>query len=675
LMYAMHDGASWQIEEVDDSGTTGRYASIAVDSDGRPHIAYVHDTSLDEVRYAHHNGTGWSIETIDTPYYAYDTSIALDSSGNAHISYAVYNSSGSSYNLRYSYHNGTEWAYEDIKDYRSIYWNSFSLTGYSSQIKLNSTDAPHIVFFDDYYDDVYISIRMDGTWSSTSVDGNGGLYTTGGEKGTSLAIDSEDGLHVAFYDRGGRDLEYAYRALGDSSWTKTTVHNQGNNYVGTSLSIALDSNDRPHIAYRDESGDDLEYAWHDGSSWFVKSLDTSSNVGRFPSIDIDQKDQVHIAYEYYTGYDLRSIVVGNGAATSGKVAQVGTHHHGLGYAVDDSGAIHLSFYNGSDSAGALQYAVRSGTTWTVTTVDEDSAKVGVDSALALDSSGNPHVSYLDSTNGYLRYAYHDGTSWTLSTVDSSGTAGGYTSIAIDADDRARIAYHDSGATSLRLAVWDGSSWTLTTQDAGSAGQGTQITVDDVGMSRIAYFDEDGDDLKFSLAGHDSPVVMGNSTLHRTGTPMDDGATGVASLDIGRTHGCAVVETTVRCWGAASAGQLGNGVASVTSTDPVSVSAVAGWTPLEVSVSPSSDSNGGFSCALYSSVSTGDRRVMCWGYGANGEMGNGDASSQTAPGLTDYVSLDASTALGAVDGSQSLASSPYDITQISLDAFGKFGCAR
>ncbi|HJO84629.1 MAG TPA: putative Ig domain-containing protein, partial [Candidatus Thalassarchaeaceae archaeon] len=93
------------------------------------------------------------------------------------------------------------------------------------------------------------------------------------------------------------------------------------------------------------------------------------------------------------------------------------------------------------------------------------------------------------------------------------------------------------------------------------------------------------------------------------------------------------------------------------------------------MSPSSDSNGGFSCALYSSVSTGDRRVMCWGYGANGEMGNGDASSQTAPGLTDYVSLDASTALGAVDGSQSLASSPYDITQISLDAFGKFGCAR
>ena len=47
--------------------------------------------------YAHHNGTAWTTEVIDaTPYYASDTSIDLDSSGNPHISYAVYNSTGSS---------------------------------------------------------------------------------------------------------------------------------------------------------------------------------------------------------------------------------------------------------------------------------------------------------------------------------------------------------------------------------------------------------------------------------------------------------------------------------------------------------------------------------------------------------------------------------------------------
>ncbi len=204
-----------------------------------------------------------------------------------------------------------------------------------------------------------------------------------------------------------------------------------------------------------------------------KSLDQTNNVGRYPIIAIDQYDQVHIAYENYSAYDVKSLVIRNGVARSSTIGQVGSHNYHLGSAVDASGNIHLSYYNGSDTAGSLQYAAQNGATWSVTTVDDVSTIVGAYSALALDDSGNPHISYLDSTSDYLRYAYHNGTSWTLSTVDSSGTVGGYTSIALDADNRARIAYHDSAAASLRLAVWDGSSWTLTTQDAGSAGQGTQ----------------------------------------------------------------------------------------------------------------------------------------------------------------------------------------------------------
>ena len=56
-----------------------------------------------------------------------------------------------------------------------------------------------------------------------------------------------------------------------------------------------------------------------------------------------------------------------------------------------------------------------------------------------DSSGSPHISYVDSTNGLLRYAYHDGASWALSTVDPSGSVLGYTSIALDSDGHPRIA--------------------------------------------------------------------------------------------------------------------------------------------------------------------------------------------------------------------------------------------
>ena len=124
--------------------------------------------------------------------------------------------------------------------------------------------------------------------------------------------------------------------------------------------------------------------------------------------------------------------------------------------------------------------------------------------------------------------------------------------------------------------------------------------------------------------------MGNSQFHPTGTSMGSGTTDLTSLDVGETHGCAVSTNSVICWGVATDGQLGNGASAVTSRDPVSVTTVAGWTPLEVSVSTSSGSGGGTSCALYSSDSTGERRIMCWGDGSSGQMGDGGTASLASP---------------------------------------------
>ena len=123
------------------------------------------------------------------------------------------------------------------------------------------------------------------------------MYTTGGERAISLAIDSTDGLHVAYYDISGRFLEYAHRGPGESAWTKTNVHDQGSHYIGTSVSIAVDGEDRPHIAFHDRQNWDLEYARFDGSEWMVETLDEYGSTGRYPSIAMDDSDQVHIAYE------------------------------------------------------------------------------------------------------------------------------------------------------------------------------------------------------------------------------------------------------------------------------------------------------------------------------------------------------------------------------------------
>ncbi|MBJ29671.1 MAG: hypothetical protein CMB61_06435 [Euryarchaeota archaeon] len=675
LVYARQVGTSWSVEEIDNTASVGYYPSIALDNDGRPHISYV-DSSSDYLKYAHYNGSGWEISTIDDlTNDVFDTSIAVNDTGHPQIAYSIRNYSSSTweYAVRYASYDGANWSIETPMTRAS------SLSYSSLDLALNGSGAPHIVYFDDNDDDLYIAIKSGGVWSTSKIRDNAGFYTTG-RQSSAIAIDDSDGLHVSYYDRSGRDLEYAYMAIGDSSWTVTTDIDTSSNYMAWSNSIAVDAEGNPHIAYFDYNYGDLEYTYctttcSSASSWIKQTLDSSGVVGEYADIALDQYGQVHVSYYNDSSDDAQSLIVHDGIARSSEIVQVGSHNYQTGYAVDSSGSIHLSFYNGSDTAGSLHYAVLSGTTWAVTEVDDSSAKVGAYSALTLDGSERPHISYLDSANGNLRYAHYDGTSWVITTVDSSGSVGGFTSIANDANDRPRIAYHDSGANILRLAVWDGSSWTLTTQDSDSSGQGTQVTVDADGKTRIAYFDEENDDLSFSLAGHQAPVVMGNSQFHPTGTSMGSGTTDLTSFDVGETHGCAISSNSVICWGVATDGQLGNGVGAVTSEDPVSVTTVAGWTPLEVSVSTSSGSGGGTSCALYSSDSTGDRRVMCWGDGSSGQMGDGGTSSLASPASTDLVMLDSTTPLGASDGTDSLSSSPYDVEEVSLSEIGKFGCAR
>jgi hypothetical protein len=140
LKYAMKSGGTWDIEIVDSVGDVGRYPSIALDSKDNPHISYYEDTSppyySGNLKYTTKiNGT-WYNETVDSKdkQIGMDTSIAIDSSDNVHISYWA----ATSGNLKYAMKNGSTWNIETAD-----LWGG---TGSFSSIAIDSNDNPQISY-------------------------------------------------------------------------------------------------------------------------------------------------------------------------------------------------------------------------------------------------------------------------------------------------------------------------------------------------------------------------------------------------------------------------------------------------------------------------------------------------------------------------------------------------
>ncbi|UCE27052.1 MAG: T9SS type A sorting domain-containing protein, partial [Candidatus Coatesbacteria bacterium] len=120
-------------------------------------------------------------------------------------------------------------------------------------------------------------------------------------------------------------------------------------------------------------------------------------------------------------------------------------------------------------------------------------------SIALDTSGNPHISYNDGyLNDDLKYAYHDGSSWQLESIDTMGVVGINTSLALDASDSAYISYYDATNENLKYACSDASTWRFESVDtAGYVGRYTSIALDASDNPHISYYDYTNDDLKYA----------------------------------------------------------------------------------------------------------------------------------------------------------------------------------
>ena len=116
-----------------------------------------------------------------------------------------------------------------------------------NSLALDSDGYRHASLSDAGNHDLKYATDANGAWVNITVDAPGkvGLYN-------SIAVDSGDGVHIAYYDEDDYDLKYAScpsSCSSASSWSNTTIDATGS--VGYHTSIAIDSNDKVHISYTD----------------------------------------------------------------------------------------------------------------------------------------------------------------------------------------------------------------------------------------------------------------------------------------------------------------------------------------------------------------------------------------------------------------------------------------
>ncbi|MDO9020445.1 MAG: MopE-related protein [Deltaproteobacteria bacterium] len=108
-----------------------------------------------------------------------------------------------------------------------------------------------------------------------------------------------------------------------------------------------------------------------------------------------------------------------------------------------------------------------------------------------------------------------------------------------------------------------------------------------------------------------------------------GLSGVRAIEAGISHTCALLgDGTVRCWGANTYGQVGDG----TMVDQGSPRAVIGLRGVERLV-----------VGMHHGCALAAGRVSCWGYNSNGQLGDGTTVSRATPLMTSLVGI---TDLGA-----------------------------
>ena len=309
-----------------------------------------------------------------------------------------------------------------------------------------------MAYFDRDSENLMYAVRnVNGKWSIPQVvDLPVSLVGAGDYEEISLTLDNNGNPGIAYFDGWNGDLKYAYMDPLYNSWQIQTVDSKGS--TGLYPSLAFSRNNGPVISFYNRTESALQLAQSQGTGFSITTIDSAGDVGRFSSLTLDPNRPD--ASKWAIGYE--DTAHGNYKFALQGLFNGGTQVNGFtNYVVDDlsegGGYVSLAYYD-SGASGAERY--------------------------------KPAMSYYDASNSALRYAQASdtGSTWQAQTVISAKVQGLYTNLLFDDTGKVNIFYYDRTDNEAMWAVLKKGTWTFTPLRAG----GREMHVSEDSAGNIAY---------------------------------------------------------------------------------------------------------------------------------------------------------------------------------------------
>jgi len=244
-------------------------------------------------------------------------------------------------------------------------------------------------------------------------------------------------------------------------------------------------------------------------------------------------------------------------------------------------------------------------------------------------------------------------------AQTSSLGNGRTAVAISSGDFHTCAILDDATVSC----WGNNAWSQL-GDGTTTNRNTSTQTSSLGTNRGAVAISSGakhtcailDDASVSCWGYNNGGQLGDGTNtdRNTSTQTLSLGTGRTAVTIssGSSHTCAILDDgSVICWGYNAWGQLGDGTNTTRNTPAQTLSLGTGRTAVAIS------SGGYHTCAILD-----DSSVSCWGYNYYGQLGDGTTIDRSTP--TQTLSLGTGRGVVAISSGMRHACAIVDDASVS-----------